>query len=234
LFIDYDGTLVPFSKTPELATPDSFTLNQLKSLAANPKNTIILISGRDKNFLDEWFENINVHLIAEHGAFQKSPGGAWLCTIDQDQAWKATFLPLFQRYTDHCIGSFIEDKTSSLSWHYRNSPAETGAIYSKELKEELRALVAHENKLHVLEGNMVIELKKTGYDKGTAALKFITGQNFDCIVAFGDDRTDEDVFRSLPPETISIKIGITTSVAKYNLASQHDVARIIGHLIDNG
>jgi trehalose 6-phosphate synthase/phosphatase len=231
IFLDYDGTLVPFSKIPELATPDSLTLSQLKDLAANPKNTVILISGRDKNFLEEWFGTLNVHIIAEHGAFQKSPGTGWTCAIDPDQGWKTAFVPIMQRYTDHCTGSFIEDKFSSLAWHYRNSPAEKGLIKAKELKEELRALVAHENKLHVLDGNMVVELKKSGYDKGFAALKFIADKKFDFIIALGDDRTDEDIYRSLPPDAVTIKIGITTSIAKYNLADQNEVSKIIGRLI---
>jgi trehalose 6-phosphate synthase/phosphatase len=231
VFLDYDGTLVPFSRVPELATPDTATLNQIKLLTSNSATTTIIISGRDKNFLDEWFGTLNVHLIAEHGAFSKVPGSGWQCDIDQDQSWKSTFAPIFQRYSDHCIGSFVEEKFSSLSWHYRNAPPETGALYSKELKEEIRALVSHENRLHVLEGNMVIELKKTGYDKGTAAAKIIAGQHFDFIIAFGDDRTDEDVFRALPADAVSIKIGLTTSIAKFNLATQMDVARIIGDLI---
>jgi trehalose 6-phosphate synthase/phosphatase len=233
IFLDYDGTLVPFSTVPELATPDTLTIDQLKILAANPANTVVLISGRDKNFLEEWFGTVNIHLIAEHGAFQKSPGREWLCTIDPDQAWKSTFIPILQRYTDHCIGSFIEEKFSSLAWHYRNSPAETGQIRVKELKEELRALVAHENKLHVLEGNMVVELKRTGYDKGIAALKFVSDQKFDFILAIGDDRTDEDVYRSLPSDAITIKIGVTTSTAKYNLANQKEVSQILNRLINN-
>jgi trehalose 6-phosphate synthase/phosphatase len=231
IFLDYDGTLVPFSKVPELATPDMVTINQLKALAADPKNTVILISGRDKNFLEEWFGTINIHLIAEHGAFQKSPKGQWTCTIDTDQSWKAAFFPILQRYTDHCIGSFIEEKFSSLAWHYRNSPKETGQIKASSLKEELRALVAHENKLHVLEGDMVVELKRTGYDKGIAALKFVSENKFDFILAIGDDRTDEDIFHSLPADAITIKIGITTSTAKYNLANQKDVSKIISQLI---
>lgn len=231
VFLDYDGTLVPFSRVPELATPDAKTIDQLKALAANPKNSVILISGRDKNFLEEWFGTLNIHLIAEHGAFQKSPGTDWSCGIDPDQTWKSSFIPVLQKYTDHCSGSFIEEKFSSLTWHYRNSPADKAQLNAGELKEELRALVAHENKLHVLEGNKVVELKRTGHDKGIAALKFVSGQNFDFIMAIGDDRTDEDIYRSLPEEAVTIKIGITESIAKYNLADQVDVSRIIGRLI---
>lgn len=233
IFLDYDGTLVPFSRVPELATPDVPTIKLLNDLAEIPGNTVILISGRDKNFLEEWFGSSKLHLIAEHGAFQKAPGMQWECLIDPDQGWKTAFLPLFQRYTDRCRGSFIEEKSSSLAWHFRNSPPEMSEIKAKELKDELRTLVAHENKLHVIEGTMVVEIKKTGYDKGVAAAKFVARQKYDFILALGDDRTDEDIFRALPADAITVKIGITSSVAKYNLANQREVSRIIGRLLES-
>jgi trehalose 6-phosphate synthase/phosphatase len=233
IFLDYDGTLVPFSRVPELATPDVPTIKLLNDLAENPGNTVILISGRDKNFLEEWFGSSKLHLIAEHGAFQKAPGMKWECLIDPDQGWKTAFLPLFQRYTDRCRGSFIEEKSSSLAWHFRNSPPEMSEIKAKELKDELRTLVAHENKLHVIEGTMVVEIKKTGYDKGVAAAKFVARQKYDFILALGDDRTDEDIFRALPADAITVKIGITSSIAKYNLANQREVSRTISRLLES-
>ncbi|MBN2189497.1 MAG: bifunctional alpha,alpha-trehalose-phosphate synthase (UDP-forming)/trehalose-phosphatase [Chitinispirillaceae bacterium] len=230
IFLDYDGTLVPFSRIPELAIPGAQTLKQLGLLAENRRNTVVLISGRDKEFLQEWFGTLNVHLIAEHGAFQKPPGGEWLCAIDPDQGWKTAFNQILQRYADRCNGSFIEEKFSSLAWHYRNSPPEMGQMKANELKEELRTLVAHENKLHVIEGNKVVEIKRTGYDKGVAALKFVTDRKFDFIMAIGDDRTDEDIYRSLSPDAVTIKIGITTSNAKYNMINQRGVSRLIDRL----
>jgi trehalose 6-phosphate synthase/phosphatase len=231
IFIDYDGTLVPFAKVPELAIPDAHALMQLKTLAGNSANAVVLISGRDKNFLEEWFGSVNVHLVAEHGAFQKSPGGEWQSAIDADQGWKATFLPVLQRYADHCNGSFIEDKFSSLSWHFRNAPPEIGFPKANELKEELRTLVSHESKLQVLDGNMVVEIKRTGYDKGIAASKFVAATAYDFVLAFGDDKTDEDLFRALPPDAITIKVGMSQSLAQYNLTSQKEVSRFIGHMI---
>ena len=74
-------------------------------------------------------------------------------------------------------------------------------------------------------------MKRTGYDKGLAASKFISSAESDFIVAMGDDKTDEDIFRSLPASAITIKIGLTASLAKYNLINQRDVARFIGRLI---
>jgi len=93
--------------------------------------------------------------------------------------------------------------------------------------------VAHENKLQVIDGNMVVEIKRTGYDKGIAALKFISDKKFDCMIALGDDKTDEDIFKSLPPTAISIKIGMTTSIARYNLLNQQEVSRFLDRLINS-
>ena len=232
IFIDYDGTLVPFSRIPELAVPEMETIDQMRRLTENPKTTVVLISGRDKNFLEEWFASVNVHLIAEHGAFHKAPAGEWQRMIDSDQSWKTAIALVLKRYIDKCKGSFIEEKFSSMAWHYRNSPVDIGSMMAKDLIEELRALVSHENKLQVLEGSKIIEIKRTGYDKGTAALNFIGNAEFDCIIAIGDDRSDEDIFRCLPPDSITIVIGIRASMANYNLKNQLDVKQFIEHLIE--
>ena len=232
VFLDYDGTLVPFSRIPELAIPGAQTIAQLQALAANPRNTVVLISGRDKDFLGEWFGALAVHLIAEHGAFQKAPGAEWVSAIDADQSWKSTIAPVLQRYTGRCNGSFIEEKSSSLAWHYRNSTPEIGLMRANELREELRTLVAHESKLQVLDGDKVVEVKRTGYDKGSAALKFVSAGAYDFIMALGDDKTDEDIFRALPPEAVTIKIGTTASVARHHLANQEAVSRFVDRLIE--
>src|SRR5690554_7221277 len=53
LLLDYDGTLVPLVKRPELARPDSQLLQNLTGLACDPKNTVVVISGRDRKYLSQ-------------------------------------------------------------------------------------------------------------------------------------------------------------------------------------
>ncbi|OGJ85658.1 MAG: hypothetical protein A2268_16795 [Candidatus Raymondbacteria bacterium RifOxyA12_full_50_37] len=231
IFLDYDGTLVPFSKYPELAVPSEYSLNQLKALATPAANAVVIISGRSKEFLNEWFSGYPVHLIAEHGAFTKAPGAEWACELDPDAEWKKAIAPVLQRYYHRCSGSFVEEKAFSLAWHFRNSPQEIAAIKAKELTEELRTLIVPENRLQVLEGEKVIEIKRAGYDKGVAASRFLTAQTPDFILALGDDKTDEDLFRALPAEAHTIKIGLKTTRAKYNLKSQQEVHTLLDKLI---
>jgi trehalose 6-phosphate synthase/phosphatase len=233
IFIDYDGTLVALTRVPELAVPSAATMLQLERLTAQPATSVILISGRSKDFMEEWFGGVAVNCIAEHGACQKGPGEPWQCVIDSDQGWKTAIVPVLEKYVDRCNGSFIEEKFSSLAWHYRNAPYEIATVQAKELSEELRSAAAHENRLHVLEGSRVVEVKRTGYDKGTAALKFISEKTFDCIIAMGDDKTDEDIFRSLPTDAITLKVGLKTTLARYNLRNQFEVGRFLERLIES-
>jgi trehalose 6-phosphate synthase/phosphatase len=231
IFLDYDGTLVPFSRFPELAVPAERTIKLIKNLSEDTRNQVVIISGRIRSFLEEFFGSLNVHLIAEHGAFVKVPNHKWICEVDSDQGWKPAIFPILQRYTNHCNGSFIEEKTTSLAWHYRNAEVDVVSIKAKEMREELREFISNDTRLCMMEGMKVIEVRRAGYDKGYAALRYLKDNGFDFILAIGDDKTDEDLFRVLPPHSFTLKVGLVPSLAKYNLKNQTEVAKFITSLV---
>ncbi|MGN6567651.1 MAG: bifunctional alpha,alpha-trehalose-phosphate synthase (UDP-forming)/trehalose-phosphatase, partial [Flavipsychrobacter sp.] len=68
LFLDYDGTLVPFTRRPEDAFPDTEVLRTLERLGNDIKNNVVVISGRDKATLDKWLGHLPLNIVAEHGA----------------------------------------------------------------------------------------------------------------------------------------------------------------------
>ena len=232
IFLDHDGTLVPFSRYPEMAVPSERVLSQLKRLAADAMNTLVIVSGRKQEFLDKWFGDMPIVLVAEHGAFIRTPSAGWSSEVDADQAWKQHVLPVLQRYADRCTGAFIEEKNLSLVWHYRNADPGISLLRSQELKDELRELVSHDSKLQVVEGHKVIEVKKSGYDKGTVALRLLALAAYEFILAIGDDKTDEDLFRALPEQALTIKIGVMASLAKYNFKDQQGVLKLMDHLLE--
>ncbi|MDT3704422.1 MAG: trehalose-phosphatase, partial [Thermincola sp.] len=39
----------------------------LLKLVDDPRNTLVLISGRERYTLEEWFGDLNLHIIASHG-----------------------------------------------------------------------------------------------------------------------------------------------------------------------
>lgn len=231
IFLDYDGTLVPYSRFPELAVPTDKTIKMLDRLCNDPKNQVVLISGRVRTFLDEFFGNLPIHLVAEHGAFVKYPGHKWVCEIDNDQNWKTSIIPILQRYSDHCIGAFTEEKTTSLAWHFRNVDADLALAKVNQLREELREIISNDTRLCMMDGNKVIEIRRAGYDKGFAALKYLKETSFDFLLAVGDDKTDEDLFRVLPSNAYTVKVGLVPSLAKYNLRSQTDVSALLSEFV---
>lgn len=233
ILLDYDGTLVPFSRYPDKALPDDKVKKQLKQLSKDSKNTVVIVSGRDKKFLNKCFGRLKIILIAEHGFFTKKPGTKWIAiteTPDKNE-WKSNVKPLLKKYTDRCTGSFIEEKESAIVWHYRNAEPDFALVRSQELKEELIEFLLYHKDLQLVEGNKIIEIKKIGYDKGLSILKLMENQNYDFILAVGDDRTDEELFKALPDNAYSIKVGLVQSNAKYNLTHQFEVNDLIDRLL---
>ena len=71
LLLDYDGTLVPIARSPELAAPDAEVLTLLGDLANAPGLEVDLVSGRARATLAAWFAHLPVSLGAEHGFWHR-------------------------------------------------------------------------------------------------------------------------------------------------------------------
>ena len=84
----------------------------------------------------------------------------------------------------------------------------------------------------MLEGSKVVEVKNAGINKGRAALQWIGREDWDFILAIGDDLTDEDVFKVLPDTAWSIKVRFSASTAKFNLGSSSEVRALLNEMIE--
>lgn len=58
----------------------------------------------------------------------------------------------------------------------------------------------------------------------------INKEKFDFILALGDDKTDEDLFRAIPDYGFTIKIGSTPSNAMFNIKRQSQIYEILNFL----
>jgi trehalose 6-phosphate synthase/phosphatase len=213
--------------SPDLVINKMNTFQILKTLSSNLKNRIVIISGREKDFLEKQFKNIDATLIAEHGYFIKEYGKDWEKQVQENLSWKEKILPILEEYVNWCPGSIIEHKHASLTWHYRNVDQKIAAIRIHELKHNLSEILNNESKLQIIDGNKVLEIKSIMYDKGTAAQTLLKGKSYDFIMAVGDDKTDEDLFRVMPPKAISIKIGTDPSLAEYSIKEQPQLYDIL-------
>ncbi len=229
LLLDYDGTLVPFSPRPAQAMPGDRLGRLLEKLTRNHRTEVVIISGRDKNTLEEWFGGLNVGLVAEHGVWIKEKGGGWETIETLTSDWKKEVHPILESWVDRTPGSFIEEKEFSLVWHYRRAHPRLGELRARELINNLSNTVASLN-LQVLEGSKVVEVKNAGINKGRAALKWISRQEWDFILALGDDWTDEDTFKALPSTAWSIKVRFGASAARFSLSSPSEATSLLRKL----
>lgn len=227
LFLDYDGTLVRYVKEPENATPDRGLLHTLQTLISDPANRVIIISGRDCRTLTEWFGNLDITLIAEHGAYVRDESGQWVAQVNPDHEWKDIIRPMLELYMDRTPGAFIEEKTFSLVWHCRKSEPDLAKLRTQELKDAMLAMTANLN-IGVFEGAKVVEVKHIGVNKGQAVLPWIGLQKWPFVFVAGDDYTDEDMFAVMPENAFTCKIGPGASRARYRLNTVGDFRNLLG------
>jgi trehalose 6-phosphate synthase/phosphatase len=72
-----------------------------------------------------------------------------------------------------------------------------------------------------------VEIRNAGVDKGTAALEWISRGVYDFIFAAGDDWTDEDLFKILPPDAVSIRVGVAHTHAAYNVRNPAEMVSFL-------
>lgn len=231
--LDYDGTLVDFKADIDRASPDPELYKLISQLAENEKNEVVIISGRKKETLQQWFGNMPIDLIAEHGVWKKDKQDKdWIKGVAglSDQ-WKELVRPMLESYSDRTPGSFIEEKSFSLAWHYRKVDAELGKLRVIELENNLSYLT-RETGLQILSGNKVLEVKSADVNKGKATLSYLEGKKYSFIMAVGDDFTDEDIFTSLPETAVTIKVGSKVTSAKYYLKNVEDTRIFLKNIAD--
>ena len=228
--LDYDGTLTGFTKDPLRAVPDERLNNLINRIVSIKKNKLVIISGRDRQFLERWFPQSELILIAEHGSFIRDHL-KWTKKIpNQDNSWKEEIADLIQHITDRTPGSFIETKEASIVWHYRKTDLWLADLRITQLFDTLIYPCTRLN-LQIMKGNKIVEVKYPGIDKGSAATGMVNSIEADFILAAGDDTTDEDMFRVLPKNAITIKVGSYSQNAKYYLHSHNELIAFLETLV---
>ncbi|MBN2848406.1 MAG: trehalose-phosphatase, partial [Coriobacteriia bacterium] len=229
LLLDYDGTLMPFAPRPEDVAPSSDVRDLVARLAADEANDVVVISGRDRDTLENWLGDLNVDIVAEHGVWLRERGAGWVTIEPMSDEWKPRILPLLEMFVDRTPGSFVEEKDYSLVWHYRAANAELAETRAVELKEALVSVVADLG-LAAMDGNKVLEVKASNVNKGRAAHRWMCREDIDFILAVGDDRTDEDVFDAAPDGAWTIKVGTGSTHARNSVRSVDDVRGLLTEL----
>ncbi len=219
LFLDYDGTLRDFEKKPELASPDTELLALLTRLAETDIATYI-ISGRPAEVLEAWLGHLPFTLIGEHGNCYRLPGESQWGTLNDndDRSWKQPVFDIFKLYEGSTPGSSIEEKQTSLVWHYRQSEPVYAQWKANQLVHDLYDMLGN-TPVEIHHGKRIVEVSSIHVNKGRAVEHFIARHHHETVLCAGDDQTDESMFRLEGKHILSIKVGEGDSQALHRITS---------------
>lgn len=232
LILDYDGTLVPIMPHPNLAFPDPELMVLLESLSEQQDRFVHIVSGRARSQLDQWFGALSIGLHAEHGVWSRpEPSEPWRRRTEAVDEWPADILEAIKQSCSMLPGSFLEVKSASLAFHYRQARRDLVAGALPTMRAHLSMLARH-HRLDVLDGARVIELRPLGVSKAAAVRLVLERLNTDSlVVVLGDDTTDEDMFRASPPDALTVHVGSGPSLARHRLAGPAEVRTVLQGLL---
>lgn len=233
LFVDYDGTLVPFHVSPRSAAPDAELVKLLAKLGSPGPFEVHLVSGRQREDLETWFGRLQIGLHAEHGLWSRSgPDSTWRAVAEVSLEWKARVRPILEQFVARTPGSFVEEKCASLVWHYRSADREFGALQANKMRVHLGDLL-RSAPVQVVPGDKLVEVRPQAIHKGLVVRDTLANaQPPFAALALGDDSTDEDLFSALPPDGASIHVGPLPSRARYRLTDPKAARAFLASLCD--
>lgn len=247
LFVDYDGTLREFETRPELAVPTSEIKELCDAINAREDLTLHIISGRTAQFLETHFGSFcRFTLIAEHG-FQIRRAGSrewefWDHSdgfSTDDHGWYATVHAEMAAFVRAAPGSYIEEKTSALVWHYREvvqeAQAEATAANVVKRLESVREKCTACN-FRITHGHKIVVVSHCKVFKGTVMRrlceeKALFGKPYVSVLAAGDDVSDESMFDFAPPDFFTVKVGVGPTNAKFRVATPGHLRGFLNQLV---
>jgi len=217
ILLDYDGTLVGFSRNPLDAYPTPELRELLIAIVADPKNHVVISSGRSRPILEEWLGDLPIGLAAEHGAFYKEDG-IWHENA-REVVWDKEILDIMNYIVKRTPHAKLEVKKTALVFHYRSVDTWLADLRVNQLFNALITPCSRSN-MQIMKGNKIIEIKSTDSNKGSEARRLLAKDDYDFVMAIGDDITDEDMFAALPEDAVTIKVGHSSKVSHYNIPTQ--------------
>jgi trehalose 6-phosphate phosphatase len=225
LFLDIDGTLLEFAAHPSAVAVDQDLAHLLCGLYHETAGALALISGRTVADADALFAPLKLCVAGQHGAERRDHAGGLHLHVPPLDGLRRTGERLRRVVSMH-PGLVLEEKGMNIALHFRGAPQLEAELVA--LLERLVSELGQDFELQA--GKMVVEIKPTGKDKGTAIEEFMREHPFRGRVPIfiGDDLTDEYGFALVNRlGGQSIKVGPGSSAARWRLA---DAAAVRGWL----
>ncbi|MEM9162472.1 MAG: trehalose-phosphatase [Cyanobacteria bacterium P01_F01_bin.4] len=235
LFLDYDGTLTPIVRRPEAAHLSEEMRSHLTDLAR--QMLVAIVSGRDLADVQQMVQIDTLYYAGSHGFDMAGPDH-----LRQQQPLAQQALPELDIAEDQLRnrlgvpGAWVERKRFAIAVHYR----EVAEQDIPQVETRVNKVLSQHPSLRKSSGKKIFELQPDiPWDKGQAILWLLKKLNLSppetVPIYLGDDTTDEDAFRALKPDGLSIRVGDPNQLtaADYSLRDPDQVAQFFERLLQH-
>lgn len=237
LFLDYDGTLAPIVRDPAKASLSRAMRGRLEALLSAGRCRIAVISGRALEDIRRLVGIAGIAYGGNHGLEVEGPEGTFRYPVPEgarralDEARRSLESDL-----SPIPGAVLEEKGMTLTVHLRR-------VRRGELLAAAHA-VSEATRRHRMGGGIVVSPGKESFeirpsvewDKGKTVRwllekSALPGGKSPWPLYVGDDRTDEDAFRTIGERGVTVFVGSPRRTeARYYLRNVGEVGVFLGRL----
>ena len=213
LFLDYDGTLVEFTRTPDIIKPDPKVIDLIKRLTSKSRIRVAIVSGRRLRDLQALLPVQGIFIAGTYGIECRLPrengsSGRIMLLV---RPYLEQLKPQWEEIVDGRKGYYLEDKGWSLALHARFAPEKEATHVISAIQQSLdQDLITDEYRL--IKQNKFLEVSSAKAHKGKAVTFLLNSFPMPGarMVYVGDDNNDAEAF-----QTIHANGGVAISVAQY-------------------
>ena len=233
ILLDIDGTLLDIAPTPQDVRVPSSLRQTLELLYDRTGGAIAFVSGRPLADIDHLFTPLKLPAVGGHGA-EIRPAARSNSYRQKTGPLDPKLKKRFFEVAKLGPGILIEDKDFSVALHYRLAPQLGGDVV------RMVAAICDKvgrDKIEMLPGKSVIEIKRRGFDKGSGVCELMTHTPFKNRkpIFIGDDTTDDAVFAILPHfHGVGFSVGGIVPGASFNFDGPKDVRRWLDQIAAGG
>ncbi|MGQ0628814.1 MAG: trehalose-phosphatase [Phycisphaerales bacterium] len=221
---DYDGTLAEIVQDPARATPDAAALVAFGSNHATPRTATAAVSGRSMADLRAFLgTQVPSYLVGSHGA-EWQHAGVTLSIEERDRLVQVA--GIIATIVDEQPGLRYELKPAGVALHVRQASRTIADAAVASAIDRCGGLPG----VHIRHGSQVVEFMVVLANKGDAVKRVRHACGATGVLFIGDDITDEDVFRTLSGDDVSVKVGEGETVAGHRVGSIAEVAEVLGFI----
>ncbi|MDX2970362.1 trehalose-phosphatase [Kribbella solani] len=227
---DFDGVLSPLVEDPARSRPVEGALDALARLARSV-NQVAIVTGRPALVATELsgvsgYPGLGRLVVLGHYGLERWDAATGKVTSEPVPAGVTTARDrLPGLLSDAGVpDAFVEDKNSSLAVHTRRLDDPTGAL--ELLRGPLTAL-AEETELRLEPGNLVLELRPPGIDKGVAIRHLLESTGARSILYAGDDLGDLAAFRAIQEQRATGVRAVLLATRSSNATELIDAADVV-------